>query len=674
MNWEAIRATLSDPDPESRIAALDALVEQSAAGPQEPEVVEILLLGLYDSEWRVRKTAIEGLLLCDPAAVQEGLFAALGAEEHAGARNAAIETFIRMGRRAVDPILQRWGETAGDLKKFLIDILGEIGDPQAVLPLIEALGDPDLNVSAAAVEGLGRLGDGRAVEPLIRVLQLGDLWLQYPAAGALGRLGDSRAVGPLLRVLKERTLREAALEALGALGALEAVPTMVEALLDPQPTYRDVGLQGIDAIAVRPEGRARILEELRRYPVDHLVGSLLGVLEHPVLPVRRAAIRLLGWMRATMAVSLLVDQLEQEEEIRPAVVEALQELAGGTAATLLPYLQDDREKVRQGICQAMGEIRDLRAVPALVPMMTDENGHVRQKAAEALGRIGDPLAVPALLPLLGDPYIDVQEAAIEALGRLISSHRAAIAIGPLLQEPRPRLRRNCALLLGRVGGEGVLEPLTQALKDEAVEVRRAAALALRQVGGAQVLPLLLKALADEDAEIRATAALALGETRDARAIEPLCTLLGDQDSWVQTTAARSLGLLGRREAVPTLLQLLEREEGALAIYAIEAVGRIGDPRSRGPLSAFLAHRDPELRKAALRAYSLLAGGADPRILELLGDAHWSVRQAAVEALSVKASDPVVREALKRFLAAEEDPIVRQAALRALSGEGEDVEA
>lgn len=73
---------------------------------------------------------------------------------------------------------------------------------------------------------------------------------------------------------------------------------------------------------------------------------------------------------------------------------------------------------REEAAEALGEIRDPRAVDPLIAALNDRNPEVREEAAEALGKIGDPRAVEPLTGLLGDPRREVREKAEKALGRL----------------------------------------------------------------------------------------------------------------------------------------------------------------------------------------------------------------------------------------------------------------
>jgi phycocyanobilin lyase alpha subunit len=90
-----------------------------------------------------------------------------------------------------------------------------------------------------AARALGKLGDRSAVLPLIESLQCTDFYVREAAAQSLGKLGDPLAVSSLLELvglgLAEGELchaddfshpYDAAIEALGSLGATDAVPAI----------------------------------------------------------------------------------------------------------------------------------------------------------------------------------------------------------------------------------------------------------------------------------------------------------------------------------------------------------------------------------------------------------------------------------------------------------------
>jgi HEAT repeat protein len=66
-------------------------------------------------------------------------------------------------------------------------------------------------------------------------------------------------------------------------------------------------------------------------------------------------------------------------------------------------------------CQALGDIRDPRAVPTLIALCDHPGPVVRRWAALALGEIGDERSLPALTRLEGDADSGVSQAARDAI-------------------------------------------------------------------------------------------------------------------------------------------------------------------------------------------------------------------------------------------------------------------
>ena len=94
--------------------------------------------------------------------------------------------------------------------------LGKLGDLQAVSPLMVALESPDLIVREAAAQSLGALGDRRAIPALMAMLEGG-------VAAAVLVPGTPHLVQPY----------DAVLEALGDLGALDAIEAITPFLNHP---------------------------------------------------------------------------------------------------------------------------------------------------------------------------------------------------------------------------------------------------------------------------------------------------------------------------------------------------------------------------------------------------------------------------------------------------------
>ena len=91
-------------------------------------------------------------------------------------------------------------------------------------------GDEDYGIRADAAGALGYLGDQRAFDPLVRAFYEDTNWLvRFSAAVSLGNLKDARAKDVLLDALEseEAVLQQAAIAALGEIGAVEATESML---------------------------------------------------------------------------------------------------------------------------------------------------------------------------------------------------------------------------------------------------------------------------------------------------------------------------------------------------------------------------------------------------------------------------------------------------------------
>ena len=86
---------------------------------------------------------------------------------------------------------------------------------------------------------------------------------------------------------------------------------------------------------------------------------------------------------------------------------------------LLEKLKDPDAWTRIEAVMALGNVRDVKGVPALIDALKDETWEVRFDAAEALGKIGDARAVPALIDALKDEYEFVRGSVAHALVEIV---------------------------------------------------------------------------------------------------------------------------------------------------------------------------------------------------------------------------------------------------------------
>ncbi len=251
-------ALFASPDPELR---RQAVIEFANAGSAVP-----LLQAINDGDWRVRKTAVDALVDIGGEEVFEGLFKALFSEDNAGARNSAAEAFVKTGPHAAASLCKRLGEPDADVRKFIVDIIGEIADRASIPALIGMLEDPDQNVRASAIEHLGKMKAVEALDMLVQIMKTEDQWLAFTAAAALGEIEDRRAVAPLIEAASDKYLREAALDALCRISDESAWDVFLEYLSDPAQVIRQVAVKGLAKVLASSGQKEQYLRLTQKRP------------------------------------------------------------------------------------------------------------------------------------------------------------------------------------------------------------------------------------------------------------------------------------------------------------------------------------------------------------------------------------------------------------------------
>ncbi len=401
-----------------------------------------------------------------------------------------------------------------------------------------------------------------AVEPQIAALREEDGQARQDAVRALARIGAA-AVRPLIASLKDDSpaVRLYAAQALGLIADARAVTPLIAALNDPRPEVR---VQVAAALGRMKDGRA----------FQPLAGALLSDREGSV---RLQAVKGLGELRDARAVQPLISVLgDDDPDIRAAAVTALGLLGRPAFGALAAALGDKDARRRQHAAQALGEIRDPRAIAPLIAIMKDADPNVRFRAYQALGRIGEP-AVDPLIAALRDGH--------------------------------PWIRLNAVYALKEIGDARAMGPLISALQDRAGEedlnallhFRGQAAEALAGIGAPAVEPLIALLQESKDRYVYFFAAGVLRRIKDPRSVPPLIAALASQDDTRRYVAAQSFSDILDPRAVEPLIAVLRNDNRGMRMAAAEALGRIRDARAVGPLTEALQGADPNYREIIVRA-------------------------------------------------------------------------
>ncbi|MFT3927255.1 MAG: HEAT repeat domain-containing protein [Myxococcales bacterium] len=677
MSAEKLWQGLADVDPEVRRRAVLLSAEM-----QDPELGEPLMKALGDSDWRVRKEAVQvSIARAQQFDMIEALVRAICQGENVGLRNAALDVLETLGQVAAPALIAALPNVPEHARKFVVEALGESGGIEVVEELAKAAVSEDVNVAGEAIEALAHI-QGPAAERVLRQrLTASDAFLRMAALDALNRRDVSIPWPELEPLLKERLLRRVVLSALGRTGSVDALEPLFAAL--EESTLHIVASAALALARLIAHGAE--IEEAARPRLLQLSERarawLRGVLASGTdTEARRAATELLVRSQDVDGLAAVVAYLAHEAP-SAQIVEALRSWGAQSVEPLLLLLP--RFESAQERALALELAADLA--------IADENPNssVVERARVALRRaLSDRESAVLLAALRCFPQWAQAEDAAPLVGHAQSQDgnvaRAAARALEALAERAPEAVERALSGVDLDGPQGaVLSPVVATLGGSRAldllqvlnavddrEVRRAALLGLGRVGGERAAGLVALALADEDVDVQIVAAQVLGRIRDEQGGSPgvfgLVNAISSEFPHVRTAVARALGQTNSPRAAAPLMELLRDADAGVAMTAVEALGQLNPSELAHSLQDALTHADSEVVKAALRALSSCLDPAAPeQLIAALRHPAWDVRKLSGELLEQLAVAHA-REPLQQALEHETDDLAREALSRALT--------
>jgi putative membrane-bound dehydrogenase-like protein len=404
---DALVARLRDAEPAVRLQAVVALgriADSPAVEPLTPIVADAdawlaysarkalerigdwpaIARGLQSTDASVRA----GVLLTMERVYDRGAVSALAdfatSAAHDPAERAKGLTFLASACRKAPPWDGKWWGTQPARNKPPAKTIDWEGTPIVLETIRRLLDDPAAAVRTAAAEAVAEVSDKDATASLrTRFEAEADPAVRSTVARSLGRLGDQEALPALASALRDARspdpVRDAALDAVKAIGGERATKVLLDVLADPTLS--------IDRQKV-------VIAALGRFRADAAVSALVQSLGHEAPAVREAAVAALA--------SVLGSQR------RGPSISGLQAIRA--------RLDDPAVEVRKEAVKALGALRDRPSIPALI--RAADRADTRFEAVEALAAMPDASAFPVYLAALGDKSPDLRRHAARAVGRL----------------------------------------------------------------------------------------------------------------------------------------------------------------------------------------------------------------------------------------------------------------
>lgn len=598
---------LSDPDVSKRRAAAEALAEA------DERAVYPLLKALMDENPGVQDAAMRALTAIGGEVVAYMVLPLL--REDSYLRNTALIILKDLGGVSVPLLYPLLKDKDDDVRKFSLDLLGDIKEGVFVDMILPLFGDPNANVRAAAANAAGSLACIDAVPFLTEALK-DEEWVGFSALEALGRLRAENAEAPISELLSEGSdaTRYAAIETLGKIGSMASSRRLLQHASRTEGAEKTAAIKSLVQIGLTPS-------------MSGVLEVLIQLLREGDWDEKSVAIKGLVDLKDPRAVHPLVDtagsldhSVPEEEEYIFAIKEAVKRL--GCEDELIKILSDPsiRFRGRAFAAEVLGEMKCEKAVPHLQKLLEtyfrdvrragmkalqdlsgegtrqtmleaveDRDGHIRRMAASALGRIGGGAAADSLMRLLGEErHMDVIEEAVKALLQ-IDPQRLYSRLGELSARVRERV--------GRFAEDADI--LLRLSRDDDVDVKTSAIARMGFVRDERVCERLREAAREEQPAVRKAAVMAMGEL-DCCAGD-VKSLLSDSDMWVRLYAVKALGRLTDGDRLKALEPMLGDSEIPVVLSTVDTIADIGGAEAFGILESLRNHADPAVSDKARQA-------------------------------------------------------------------------
>jgi HEAT repeat protein len=307
---------LDGDDRDKRAAAASRLAEI-----EDRTTIPALLRRLRDEDWRVREEAARALGKMKAAAAVVGLLECIRMGRPGpfggGNGNAVFTDAIKeIGPLAVPVLVDALSDEDPRMRLAIIDLLGDLAEPDAVPALAGALRDPEWRVRWQAADALGKMGNTAAVPDLVEMLTDNNKDVRISVAYALGRIGHISAVEGLVKLLHDREwrVRWGAAEALWEIGEA-AVPALLEVLREEDEYVRRAAVRALAQIGSPAISALIVTLEDDNWDVRWSAAAALQEIGDPAVPALVAALDADNW-QATWAAAESLKRIGTKEAMQ----------------------------------------------------------------------------------------------------------------------------------------------------------------------------------------------------------------------------------------------------------------------------------------------------------------------------------------------------------------------
>lgn len=378
MNHEILIETLKESDKESKLEAMNQLIEA------DDSVVDAVISELLQVDAPTVFWALEGIDHYEVRKIRAAFSDSSIIRDTAGFKRwhvlAYIKILIAHQDLSVHKLLRVFPTEHPETNALIVFILGAIGDRQAIVPLTQRIVPSAISEKIRVITALGHFKAVNVVDDLHAYIDHKELTV--PVALALGRIGDIRSLNPLIEQFRRDPVTAhvtgAALSKLGRV----AVEPLISILNDPdaEPVY------------------AFTAEILGLLGDERSIPALIELVKHTTSDlVKRNAIVALGKLEARSAFDLLTESVLHPSGLNDgfAAIEALPYIDNDKAfeffTTVIENVEFDIE-LRFYAMYGFRLLKKLHNIKPLLDAVSDPDARIRNTAVTQLAILKDERA------------------------------------------------------------------------------------------------------------------------------------------------------------------------------------------------------------------------------------------------------------------------------------------
>ncbi len=374
--------------------------------------------------------------------------------------------------------------------------------------------------------------------------------------------------------------------------------------------------------------RKTIVDGLLKNPTEQVIQWLLTALHDPENAGKRNSATEAMVRIGARAIPFILHALEREPDVdvRLSLVNLLGDLRSdeGLETLLALLVTEDDVNILSSIVASIGKHRQTRAISRLIPLLQREDLWLKFHIVEALGEIGDRSALPAILPLYGEKSL--RKPVLESIGKIADVGTIAFLLKIISEDDKLNLTALRALmriaesdkprvieaaernLIRRKFREafphGKVVPLIEHLRlTPKREIKNFILEFLGWSGDERALPLLLEYLDQpESSEVAAQALIEFGKGASESVLQ---ALKNSEDDELTALLLRVANMIGGTASIPTVIEFLDHDNAMIRRLAIETLGEIVDASTINYLLTRLDDPDVGCQQAAVNSISAL---------------------------------------------------------------------